>query len=111
MAAYQQLRSVSRLSLPPGLLTLTAIKESFGAAAGAFTNDGNAMFSCPWTWAERIRHTYDRFVDARIQRPDPEPTSAFLSKLPLSGRSNAHAGYSWGPCRDRYTSAGSTPSD
>jgi hypothetical protein len=65
------LGSVSRLSLPPGLLTLTAIKESFGAAAGACTNGGNATFSCPWTRTERVRHSYDCFLAARIQRPDP----------------------------------------
>jgi hypothetical protein len=72
----RQLCSVSRLSLLPALLTLTAIKESFGAAAGACTNGGNAMFSCPWTWAERVRHSCDRFLAARIQRPDPSQPSS-----------------------------------
>lgn len=54
-----------------GLLTLTVMKESFGASTGAGLNGGNAKFSRLWISARRVRHSYDCFLAARTHRPDP----------------------------------------
>jgi len=72
--------SVSRRSLPLGLLTLTAIEKSFGAVTVAGANVGNARYSGPWTSVKRVSHSYDCFLAARTHHPDPLLTFDALTR-------------------------------